>query len=119
METELDGQLTRGFINRTDAALRIDGKVYAGNDALGFPVAAPDGSTQIGMITVNGDGDNAMIVRKHANVDTAMVARVFGGDTFPCYGTKVGPRDRLWYYIWVDGVWGWFSSGNSSLAENK
>ena len=119
VETELDGQLTRGFINRTDAALLIDGKVYAGNDALGFPAAAPDGSTQIGMITVNGDGDNAMIVRKHANVDTAMVARVFGGDTFPCYGTKTGPRDRIWYYIWVDGVWGWFSSGNSTLTENK
>ena len=92
--------------------------MYTGNEALGFPVAAPDGSTQIGMITVNGDEDYAMIVRKHANADSAMVARAFGGDVFPCYGTKTGPRDRLWYYIWVDGVWGWFSSGHSEYTAN-
>ena len=119
VETELAGQRTRGFINRTNADLLIDGKVYTGNEALGFPVAAPDGSTQIGTITVNGDGDYAMIVRKHANADSAMVARAFGGDVFPCYGSKTGPRDRVWYYIWVDGVWGWFSSGNSTLTENE
>ena len=44
---------------------------------------------------------------------------LFGGDVFPCYGSKTGSRDRVWYYIWVDGVWGWFSSGNSMLTENE
>lgn len=119
IETTLDGMLTRGFINRTDAALRIDGKVYTGNSELGYPAAAPDGSGQIGMITVNGTEKDAMIVRRSAGAENAMVARVHGGDEYPCYGTETLKSGRVWYHIWVDGVWGWFSSGLSTFTEGK
>ena len=38
------------------------------------------------------------------------VARVFKNDTFPCYGSAKGSTKKDWYYIWVDGVWGWIHS---------
>ena len=117
VETTLDGQLTRGFINRTDAAILVDGTVYHGNEELGTPVVSPENSEQIGSITVNGSGDEAMIVRKKADIESPMVARIFGGESFPCHGSKEGANSKTWYYIWVDGVWGWFSSGLSTFTE--
>ena len=119
VETKLNERLTRGFINRSEAKLKIDGKVYTGNEELGFPAVSPMDTTKVGMITVQGKENDAMIVRKHANINATMVARVYGGETFPCYGEKMGANDRPWYYIWVDGVWGWFSSGIATLdADN-
>ena len=48
-----------------------------------------------------------------------MVARVWGGDTYPCYGAATGEYERDWYYIWVDGVWGWTSSAHASYAADE
>ena len=119
VETTLDGKLTRGFINRSEAALEIDGRTYAGNDALGYPALSPMNTARVGMITIRGNEDDAMIVRKRANTNASMVARVYGGETFPCYGEEKGANDRPWYYIWVDGVWGWFSSGIATFSADN
>ena len=119
VETKLNDRLTRGFINRSEAALKIDGKVYTGNDELGFPAVSPMNTTKVGMITVQGKEDDAMIVRKRSNINATMVARVYGGETFPCYGEEMGANDRPWYYIWVDGVWGWFSSGIATFSADE
>ena len=113
IEATLDGQLTRGFIKRSEAALLVDGIVYHGNEELGFPAASPEDSQQIGMVTIKGTAENAMKVREHATTDSKMVARVFGGESFPCYGIDTLNNGKQWYYIWVDGVWGWFSAGAS------
>lgn len=117
VETVLDGKLTRGFINRGTAALLADGTVYHGNEELGYPVASPENTEQIGMITVNGTGDDALIVRERPTRDSNMKARVYGGESFPAYGTEEASGGRIWYRIWVDGVWGWFSSHNATLTE--
>ncbi len=119
IETTLDGKLTRGFINRTEAALRIDGKVYTGNTELGYPAVSPDGSGQTGTVSINGTAKDAMIVRRSAGAENAMVARVHGGDEYPCYGAVTLQSGRTWYHIWVDGVWGWFSGGLSTFTEGK
>ena len=63
------------------------------------------------MITINGAEDDAMIVRRGAGTGSTMVARVYGGEHFPCYGTGTDSKGKTWYRIWVDGVWGWFASG--------
>lgn len=119
IETTLDGKLTRGFINRTEAALRIDGKVYTGNAELGYPAVSPKGSGQTGTVTINGAAKDAMIVRRSAGAENPMVARVHGGDEYPCYGSETLESGRVWYLIWVDGVWGWFSGGLSTFTEGK
>ncbi len=119
VETRLDGQLTRGFIDRNEAAIRVDGEVYHGNAELGIPVRSPENTEKIGTVTVLGTPEDAMIVRRHADRESPMVARVYGGETFPCYGEENGEGDRVWYRIWVDGVWGWFSSGNAELTEGQ
>ena len=111
--------LTRGFIDRSDTPIEVDGKVYTGNRELGWPVLSPEGDKCIGTMTVKGNPDEAMIVRRRANRESAMVARVYGGDSFPCYGTEMGPGNRIWYRIWDDGVWGYFSSGNATLSEGE
>ena len=92
--------------------------MYHGNEELGFPAVSPENTQQIGMLTVNGTADDAMIVRKKAGPKFKMVARVYGGESFPCYGTQQ-LKNYTWYYIWVDGVWGWFSGGNSTFAEGR
>ena len=119
VETTLNDRLTRGFINRSEASLKIDGKVYTGNEELGFPAVSPMNTTQTGLITVQGKEDDAMIVRKHNNTNAVMVARVYGEETFPCYGEKAGANERPWYYIWVDGVWGWLSSGIAIFSADN
>ncbi len=117
IETTLDGRLTRGFINRAEAAILADGIVYTGNLELGFPAVSPENTQQIGMITIKGTEENAMKVREHATTDSKMVARVFGGESFPCYGIDTLNNGKQWYYIWVDGVWGYFSAGASTFTK--
>ena len=119
VETTLDGQLTRGFIDRGKAAIVIDGVVYHGNAEMGYPVSAPDGTPLMGMITVKGKKSDAMIVRKRAGTDSPMIARVHGGDVYPCYGSASGKGSRIWYFICVDGVWGWFAGGNATFTEGE
>ena len=117
VETELDGQLCRGFINRAEAAITLDGTVYHGIAELGYPVSSPDNTGLIGMVKVKGKKTDAMIVRRRAGTDSPMVARVHGGDVYPCYGSGTGKGSRIWYYLWVDGVWGWFAGGNAEFTE--
>ena len=118
VETKLNDRLTRGFIDRDFAALKIDGKVYTGNEELGFPAVSPMNTTKAGMITVNGNADEAMIVRRRSDPNSSMVARVYGSESYPCYGEETGSTEKTWYYIWVDGVWGWISSGHSEFTAN-
>ena len=113
VETKLDGVLTRGFIDRGAAALVVDGNVYHGNEELGLPVESPEHTGKTGTVTITGTGEDAWFVRQEETTKSHMVARVWGGDTYPCYGQTIGEFDRDWYYIWVDGVWGWFSAGAS------
>ena len=117
VETELDGTRTRGFIDRSKAGIIIDGVTYHGNEELGVPVTSPENSTQIGTVTLSGTEENAVIVRKKAGADQTMVARVYGGESFPCYGYQILKNEKIWYNIWVDGVWGWVSGGLSKFTE--
>lgn len=117
VETTLDGQLTRGFINRTNAAILVDGTVYHGNGELGVPVASPEGSLLSGAIKVRGKKSDAMIVRKQPDAKSSMVARAHGEDIYPCYGTESAGNGKIWYHIWADGVWGWFAGGNAIPIE--
>ena len=117
VEAETDGIKTRGFIDRSKTGIVIDGVTYHGNEELGFPAASPENQPQIGMLTINGTEENAMIVRKHADADSSMVARVYGGESFPCYGSEELKNGKTWYFIWVDGVWGWFSGASSTFTS--
>ncbi len=119
VETTLDGKLTRGFIDREKTAVIADGVVYHGNTELGYPALSPEKKERIGIITVTAPEDYAMIVRRQADRESPMVARVYGGETFPCYAAETGANGRIWYRIWVDGTWGWFSSASSTLAEGE
>ena len=116
VETTLDGRLTRGFIDRDTTAILVDGTVYHGFMELGVPVLSPEGKEQQGFITVNGTEDDAYILRERPTRDSKMKARVYGKEVFPVYGSEEGNGGRIWYYIWVDGVWGWFSSANATFA---
>lgn len=119
IETKLDGKLTRGFIDRSTAAIEADGTVYRGNEALGHPVASPDGNRRTGTVTVAGSEEDARLVRKEATADSHMVARVYGEETYPCFGAAEGANQKEWYCIWVDGVWGWISSAVATYAEGE
>ena len=119
IETTLDGKLTRGFINRNATAILVDGIKYHNNEELGFPAVSPANTQKVGMITVRGTKDDAMIVRQKASKDSKMVARVFGGESYPCYGTEEPRKGHSWHYIWVDGVWGWIAAGNATLAADE
>ena len=117
VETELDGTRTRGFIDRSKAGIIIDGVTYHGNEELGVPVTSPENSTQIGTVTIKGNEEDAVIVRKNAGTDNTMVARVYGKDSYPCYDYQILKNEKIWYYIWVDGVWGWVSGGLSTFTK--
>ena len=119
IEATLDGKRTRGFIDRETAAIEADGAVYRGNEELGHPVASPDGNRRTGTVTVAGGEDDARLVRKEATGDSHMVARVYGEETYPCFGVAEGPNKKEWYCVWVDGVWGWISSAVATYAEGE
>ena len=117
VEAELDGTRTRGFIDRSKAGLVIDGVTYHGNEELGVPVTSPENTAQVGTVTITGNEEDAVIVRKSAGTDQTMVARVYGGEVFPCYGSETLKNGKVWYYVWVDGVWGWVAGGMLVFAE--
>jgi len=112
VECTVNGQTARGFINRNNSAIKIDGKVYTSNKEIGYPAESPKGTVKNGIVKVTKDG--ACIVRRKPDADSAMVARVYGGDSYPCYGSEKASNGRDWYYIWDDGVWGFISSGVSA-----
>lgn len=113
------GTKMRGFINRSETGIIVDGVTYHGNAELGIPAASPENTVQTGTVTISGNEENAVIVRKSAGTENSMVARVHGGDSYPCYGTETLKSGKVWYYIWVDGVWGWVAGGLSSFSEGK
>ena len=115
IEATVEGKTARGFISRGTAAIEVDGKVYHGNLELGIPEKSPQGTEKIG--TVNVTHAEPTIVHSEPDPDKKMVARVYQGDSFPCYGKETGSTRKDWYYIWIDGVWGWISSGRSELTE--
>ena len=116
IETTVDGKTARGFINRGTAAIEVDGRVYHGNAELGIPEKSPMNTAKSGTVTVT--NPDATIVHSEPDPDKKMVARVFQGDTFPCYGIATGSTKKEWYYIWIDGVWGWISSGRAEYAAD-
>lgn len=117
IETTVEGKTARGFINRGTAAIEVDGKVYHGNAELGLPEKSPLGTEKTGTVTVT--SDDATIVHSEPDPAKKMVARVFKNDTFPCYGSAKGSTKKDWYYIWVDGVWGWISSGRAQMTPDE
>ena len=106
IEFYVGSQIARGFINRDTTPVDLGDGVYTTD--LGFPAVSPLGTTQIGTVTVTGDGK---IVRQNAGTEYEMVARVNSGEMYPAYSSKTGTNGRTWYYLYIDGVWGWISSG--------
>lgn len=116
IEATVDGKTARGFINRGTADIEVEGRVYHGNAELGTPEKSPWGTEKMGTVTVT--DPQATIVHSEPDPNKKMVARVFQGDTFPCYGVETGSTKKDWYYIWVDGVWGWISSGRAEFTAD-
>ena len=116
IEATVEGKTARGFINRGTSAIEVDGRVYHGNEELGIPEKSPRNTGKSGTVTVT--DAQPTIVHSEPDPDKKMVARVFQGDTFPCYGVETGSTKKDWYYIWVDGVWGWISSGRAEYAAD-
>ena len=63
VECTVDGQPARGFIDRSNSAIRVDGEVYRSNKDLGIPDQSPLNTPHIGTVTVM--GTDAVIVRKN------------------------------------------------------
>lgn len=103
IEFEMDGQPARGFIDRATTLVdRGDGVMTAD---LGDPPYDKAGNPKLGTIRVKQD---SVIVRKDAGTSYDMVARAHLNDVYPVYAVK---GEKPWYYIFVDGVWGWIASG--------
>ena len=128
IECYVDDQLARGFIDRdtSDFMLEEDSSLTASSGSgtiLGQetryyrPDYSPLGTSCMGSVTMTGDSHSSWIVRRSKTTSSDMVARVHGGETYPCYAAQSGEGQRDWYYIWIDGVWGWVSSGVSILYK--
>ena len=106
----MDGQIARGFIDRDSTAVNNGSGNYSSD--IGVPDRGPDGQRRIGTVRVQGDNK---IVRQNHDQNSNMVARVSYPQEFPCYDEQRGSNGRRWFFIWVDGVWGWISEGVSIL----
>ncbi len=107
IECTVDGKAARGFINRSITPVDKGDGIYTTD--LGVPPKSPLGTNRIGTVTVQGD---AKMVRQNAGSDYEMVARVGNYEQYAAYATKTGSNSRPWYYIYVDGVWGWIADVN-------
>ena len=105
IEFTVNGQVARGFINRTTTPVDNGSGVYSTD--LGYPSVSPSGKAPIGTVTIVGD---ARLVRQKADPETDMVARVNDKEQYPVYDSKIGSTGKTWYYIYVDGAWGWIST---------
>ena len=124
VECVIDGQYARGFINRDTTTVQLtNGTTYGSTEdrdnlseafgptsrnTNGYPDVSPYGSACRGTITVTHD---ASMVRQDADPNSAMVARAAFNEVFPYYEVRTGTTAKPWYLIYVDGVWGWISSG--------
>ena len=107
IECTVDGKVARGFINRTSTPVDKGDGIYTTD--LGVPSRSPLGTAQIGKVTVLGD---AKMVRQNAGTEYEMVARVNNYEQYAVYAAKQGTNGKTWYYIYVDGVWGWIAEAN-------
>ena len=107
IECTVDGKVARGFINRNTTAVDKGDGYYS--TELGVPSVSPLGTKQIGTVTVMGD---AKMVRQNAGSEYEMVARVNNYEKYAAYAIKTGANGKPWYYIYVDGVWGWIAEVN-------
>lgn len=107
IECTVDGKVARGFINRSTTPVDKGDGVYTTD--LGVPPTSPLGTSRIGTVTVLGD---AKMVRQNAGTEYEMVARVGNYEKYAVYATKTGTNGKPWYYIYVDGVWGWIAESN-------
>ena len=112
IEFDMNGQTARGFIDRANTPVdRGDGVVTT---ELGDPPYNHKKETLQGHIRVEKDN---IIVRADADTAAGMVARAHLGDVYPFYTSKTGSTGKVWYQIFVDGVWGWISSGVTSECD--
>ena len=107
IECTVNDQAARGFIDRNTTPVDKGDGVYT--TELGVPPRSPQGEKQIGTVTVVGD---AKIVRQKAGTEYEMVARVGNNEKYAAYAAKTGTNGSPWYYIYVDGVWGWIAGGS-------
>ncbi len=106
VETKVEGKFARGFIPRSTTLLPTQRTVVDVPDVSTFPQTAPDGSPLQGTVTVIGD---ACLVRQDAGTNFRWVARARSYDIFPCYGEKIGTNNHTWYYVCVNGTFGWIA----------
>ena len=112
IECTVDGQVARGFIDRGNTPVSVNGQITAN---IGNPERSPYGGKRIGTVVINGDPGMTRIVRENAGAEYDLVTRVYGEDEYPAYAMKTGTNGNTWYYIYVNGDWGWISSGVSRL----
>ena len=88
----------------------------SGESGVSGDTAEPEG--KIGTVTVQGPskGRDPRIVRSVPGTDGEIVARVYHGEQYPCYGVADGSGGKKWYKIYINQSWGWISSGVSVLA---
>ena len=110
IEFYVNGQIARGFINRDTTAVNNGSGTYSTD--IGSPSSSPYGGRKIGEVRISGD---ARLVRQNAGTEYPMVARVSYPGQYPCYDEKIGTNGARWFYIYVDGVWGWIAEGAASL----
>ena len=99
VECEVNGQPARGFIDRDIA-------IIPGFD----PV--PEGS--IGTVRIT---QNELKVRKKAGTEYDVVTMLYSGIAYPVYNTATASNGRTWYYVFVDGYWGWVSSASCTFTS--
>lgn len=114
IECYINGQVARGFIDRNTTPVDNGSGKYSTD--IGEPEFGPQGQRKIGRVRIQGE---AKIVRQNAGPKAEMVARVNYPEEYPCYDRKTGDNGNVWYLIWVDGVWGWISSGVSTFISGS
>ena len=120
IECTVDNQLARGFINRETSSFILGDQTINKDTYVPEAVLSPLGTEKIGTLTVGYGTDGAhKTVRQDADPESKQLALVSPGEKYPCYAEKKGTNGKPWYYIWIEkeSVWGWISSGVSTLAQ--
>ncbi len=94
VECSVDGQPARGFISRDIATI---------------PGFDPEPPGCIGYVRITGSELN---VRKKPGAEYEAVTMLYSGIEYPVYNTATASNGKLWYYVFVDGYWGWVSSAS-------
>ena len=142
IECKVDGQVARGFIDRSSSDFRVGTESKSGKDngknsgskkskkkqaekekdstQDGIPIISNIGTPFIGYVMIDGgySGDRK-IVRQNANPNAAAVSFAYPGNEYPYYAKKRGTTGKDWYLIWIDddSAWGWISSGFAYIVS--